>query len=294
MKVLIVGAGGLVGSHLLTALQTAGHEVIGTYANHPRPGLVGLDIRDPSAVARCIEQIGPEVVYLPASLTHVDYCENHVEESFAVNVVGVRNVAAVAARIVYFSSDYVFDGRNGPYRETAKAHPLNVYGRHKLLAERSLRRQDLIIRTTVVFGHEPEGRNFIERLRRALAQGHTLVVPSDQIGTPTYAPNLARAAVALADLGESGVFHVAGCGVVSRDDFAREAARTFELSPGLIQSSLTSDFNQTARRPLRAGLVCDRAGGRLRFSLIDYRTGLRQYREETARVRSEDQTTVST
>src|SRR5262245_36397414 len=110
MTALVIGASGLVGSSLLRALSEAGERAIGTYATHTVEGLVPLDVRDAEAVRACIERSGAGIVYLPASLTNVDYCETHVEESKRINVDGVRHVAACGRRIVYFSSDYVFAG----------------------------------------------------------------------------------------------------------------------------------------------------------------------------------------
>ena len=102
-------------------------------------------------------------------------------------------------------------------------------------------------------------------------------VPRDQVGTPTYAPNLARAAMALAEKEARGVFHVAGPVLVSRDEFAREAARVFSLSPELIQPVASSEFNRLAPRPLQAGLVTSKAQAELPFPLLDYRSGLRLF-----------------
>ena len=108
MKALVIGASGLVGSHLLAALKDAGDSASGTYHATVTPGLEALDVRDAAAVGAALEATRPEIVYLPASLTHVDYCETHESESFAANVEGVRHVARAAAasgaRIVYFSS----------------------------------------------------------------------------------------------------------------------------------------------------------------------------------------------
>ena len=136
------------------ALREAGHAAVGTYAGHPGSELLRLDLRDRSAVGDCIERAAPTVVFLTASLTNVDYCETHPDESYAVNVQGARNVAATGVRVVYFSSDYVFAGESGPCRESDTVRPLNVYGQHKVLAEQSLSNDTLIIRTTVVYGPE--------------------------------------------------------------------------------------------------------------------------------------------
>jgi dTDP-4-dehydrorhamnose reductase len=279
MTALVIGASGLVGGALLEALAEAGRDAIGTYAGHGRAGLRPLDIRDATAVHALIEDVGADVIYVPASLTNVDFCETHPEESYAINVAGVCHVVATGRRVVYFSSDYVFAGDKGPYREGDPVQPLCVYGEHKLAAERALPPDALILRTTVVYGPEWQGKNFIYRLRSTLRDGHRLRVPHDQIGSPTYAPNLARAAVALERAGCTGVYHVAGPARVSRYELALAAAEVFGLDRRLIDPIATPELRQAARRPLDAGMVSDKAAAELSFPLVGYREGLRLLRD---------------
>jgi len=279
MTALVIGAGGMIGCHLMQALAEVGQEAQGTYWKHQIPQLAPLDICDSNAVQACVQQIVPNVIYLTAALSNVDYCETHPDESFHITVEGTRNVAATGIRLVYFSSDYVFDGEAGPYYETDCAHPLNVYGRHKLLAEQSLPPNALIIRTTVVYGAERQGKNFVCRLRQVLAGGQELHVPIDQIGSPTYAPNLARAVVALEQKEKCGLYNVVGPQRASRYEFALEAARAFGLDPDLIKPVNTQEMKQTAPRPLNAGLTPDKAQRELPFELVDYYAGLKHLAE---------------
>ena len=278
---LVIGASGLVGGHLMRVLNDTSVKVDGTYWGPPVSGLRSLNICDEEAVRACIEQTQPEVIYLPASLTNVDYCELHPDESFAVNVQGVRNVVASAsgARIVYFSSDYVFAGDAGPYHETDPIRPLNVYGKHKVLAEQALPENALIVRTTIVYGWELEGKNFVYRLRKVLGDGKELRVPMDQLGNPTYAPNLAQAVLFLVQIGAHGVYHVAGAKRVSRYEFALEIANIFDLNVNLIKPVATNDLNQPALRPLNAGMTCAKSQAVLPFQLLDYHVGLRLFRD---------------
>jgi len=278
---LVIGASGQVGEHLLRALQRTGKEVFGTYHRHPRPGMRALDITDAKAVAQLLAEVRPDVVYLPAALTNADHCELNPDEAYRVNVVGTCNVvlatADVGARFVYFSSDYVFDGSSGPYLETDLASPINEYGRHKLISEHHIAlhiRKYLIIRTTVVYGWESQGKNFIQRLIDRIAKGERVQVPVDQVGSPTYAPNLAEAVVELADTGVEGLLHVVGPKLASRYDFALAAARSFDLDPALINPVSTSELRQPAPRPLQAGMIADKAQGLLKTRLVDYLEGL--------------------
>ena len=284
---LIIGASGQVGEHLVRAASDAGFEAIGTYHNHPVLGMQRLDIRSPTEVQSLIAKVRPSVVYLPASLANVDYCELHPEEGYAANVVGVRNVVQcvndVEAKLVYFSSDYIFDGKTGPYYEDDPANPICEYGRQKLIAEHyvALHARDyLIVRTTVVYGWERQGKNFVYRLLNTLKAGQVLRVPVDQVGSPTYAPNLARAVVELAISNTKGVYHVVGPERVNRYGFACEAASVFGLDDSLIQAVATNELEQAAPRPLNAGMMVEKADAVLTVPLIGYRGGLRAMASE--------------
>jgi dTDP-4-dehydrorhamnose reductase len=286
MTALVIGASGLVGGALLDALAEADVDAVGTYAGHARPGLRALDVRDAAAVRALADDTAAQVIYVPASLTNVDYCEMHPDESYAINVAGVHNIVATGRRVVYFSSDYVFAGDSGPYRESDPVHPLCVYGEHKLQAERAVPADGLIVRTTVVYGPEWQGKNFIYRLCTTLRAGQRLRVPHDQIGSPTYAPNLARAAVALERADRSGIYHVAGPERASRYEFALAAAEIFGLDRHLIDPISTSELRQAARRPLDAGMISDKAAAQLQFPLVGYLEGLRLFRDVLGKQRS--------
>lgn len=280
---LVIGASGLVGANLLERLRQAGLEAGGTFFHFPQPGLFPLDIRNGQEVLELVERLRPEVIYLPAGFTHVDRCETERDAAYAVNVEGTWNVVRAANRanacLVFFSSDYVFDGKNGPYEETACPRPLSEYGRQKVLGELvvALQAQNyLIVRTTVVYGWEPQGKNFVQRLLTSLREGRRVRVPQDQVGTPTYAPNLAAAVVELVASGERGLFHIAGPGRVSRYDFACAAAQQFHLDVSLIEPVSTPELEQPAPRPLQAGLCIEKARQVLRTPLLDYREGLAQ------------------
>jgi dTDP-4-dehydrorhamnose reductase len=286
---LVIGASGQVGEHLLHALRERGLSAVGTYFSHEAPAMEPLDVRNATQVLATVGRLRPDVIYLPASLTNVDWCEQNPREGYAINVLGVHNVlraaGEVGARLVYFSSDYVFDGHDGPYAEDAPVNPLCEYGKQKVMAEHGVvlhAPDSLIVRTTVVYGWERQGKNFIQRLRDTLGAGKTMRAPLDQIGSPTYAPDLARAAVELAQQKATGVFNVVGGELADRCEFAREAARVFGLDENLIEPVETSELKQPASRPLRAGMKIDKAVAALGRPLLGYREGLRVMAEAGA------------
>lgn len=248
-------------------LAERGHVASGTCATVAYPGLTPLKAGDPGARAWLRAQ-EPDVVFYPAGFTWVDGCERdpataraaNCEEPLALAQTAVEN----GAHFVSFSTDYVFDGESGPYGEYDPVGPLNAYGRAKLDAERAMAKlgdRVLIARTCWVYGPERQGKNFAYQLVKTLSEGKTLLCPNDQWANPSYGPDVARAAVKLAEERLNGIVHLAGPEFVDRVTFARTIATAFELDPARIESCSTSELNQGAPRPLRGGLCSDRLGG---------------------------------
>src|ERR1051325_8813103 len=174
--ILVIGASGLVGQCLMRILES-GNSVFGPYGSHAGEGLRPLDITDPAQVRSCLSELKPQTIYLAAALTHVDYCEDHPDEAFRRNADGPRHVAAEAARrgskVIYFSTEYVFDGANGPYGEDDPTRPLSVYGQSKLQGEIAVSEachDALTIRTTVVYGWDHDSTNFAMQVYRQIGR----------------------------------------------------------------------------------------------------------------------------
>jgi dTDP-4-dehydrorhamnose reductase len=209
-----------------------------------------------------VREVRPDVVVYPAGFTWVDGCERDPARARAANLdqplALARAAAGLGARFVAFSTDYVFDGARGPYSEDDPPNPLSAYGRAKRDAEVALADalgdRALTVRTTWVFGPERQGKNFAYQVVRTLAAGKELPCPSDQVSTPSYSPDVARAVVALVEQGRSGLVHVAGPEAVDRVAFARAIASGFGLDPDLVTPRTTAELGQGAPRPLRSGL----------------------------------------
>jgi len=285
VRFLVIGASGQIGGHLRRQLEAEGHLVAGTYATFPRPGLVPLDVEDAEAVAAAVRDVGPDVVVLAAGWTWVDGNEDDPERSRRVNrdqpLAVCRLAREAGAVFVTYSTDYVFDGEAGPYAEDAPTNPLSVYGRAKLEAEEAIRAETpdhLILRTTTVFGPEEQGKNFVYQLVRRLRAGQPFRVPSDQLATPSYGPDVAAATRALVEAGHRGTWHVAGPDFVGRDALARLACAEWGLDFGAVEVLETAALNQKARRPLLGGLKTERlrAAG---IEVRDVESALRAMRE---------------
>jgi dTDP-4-dehydrorhamnose reductase len=261
VRSLIIGASGQVGA-LLYQLVGDEEDCLGTYCHHPLPGLRRLDLRDLESARQLIREMQPNVCYLPGALTFVDYAEAHPQECHEINVLATSHLARAVAEIkgllVFFSSDHVFSDSPRPWKEDDPVSPQSVYARSKAEAEQIMREtlpdQHLILRTSWVFGPDPQKKNFLWRVRRTLEKGESLIAPSDQHGQPTYGADLAKTAGELVQRGARGTFHVVGPQYLSRLAWARLIAETLELPTDLIQGQATSQLDLVAPRPLHISL----------------------------------------
>ena len=262
MRALVIGGSGQVGGALVAELSARGHEVVATWRSVEQPGLIHCDLEDAAEVERVVAEARADWIFCPAGATWVDGCEKDPEWAQAANCDGPLAAARAAGEVpfVFFSSDYVFDGADGPYHEDASTNPLSVYGRTKLAGEQALlalNPKTLVIRTVGVFGPDAQGKNFVYKLWERLRAGRRMRIPGDQWGTPTYGPDLASATVTLVQNGARGVFHVAGPENCPRSEFARIACESLDLDASLIDPVTTEELAPVAARPLRGGLYCD-------------------------------------
>lgn len=281
-RVLVVGGTGLVGNALVRAWTARGHETAAaTYHCHPSPGFLRLDMQDEAAVRACLAEFRPDVVAVPAANPHVDYCQTHPEETRRVNVTGTLNVARAVrdagARMIFYSSDYVFDGVKGSYTEEDAPHPLNEYGRQKAETEAGVLAADarnLVIRTSGAYGWQWEPKNFVLQVRQRLSSGQAFAVAGDLRYNPTYAENLAQVTADLVEVGAAGIFHVVGGEEISRYEFAVLAAKTWGLDAALLESVPASRFTSPTPRPQQSSLRTDKVRARAATPLMGPAEGL--------------------
>ena len=269
-RVLVTGGNGLLGTKMVELLLAEGRQPISVSLEPESLNrFLGdfpyytLDITDEGAVRDLLGRLRPEAVVHTAAFTAVDACETQRDLSWRVNVEGTANVAAacreIGARLAHVSTEYVFDGENGPYTEEDLPHPISHYGLTKLESEKAVRERcsDWVIgRTTVLFGYAPNVRpSFVAWMVDKLSKGERIRVVDDQVSSPTLADNLARMLLALLDSGRVGVYNTVGDTILDRYAFAVMIARLFGLDPGLMDRIKTPDLGQPAPRPLKAGLV---------------------------------------
>jgi len=285
MRALVIGASGQMGAALLRVLRARGHEAVGTWAHEASPGLVPLDFTDSAATERLVTDTRPDWVICPAALSHVDYCEEHPDEAFAANLHGPLAAAQAAARVgagfVYYSSDYVFDGVDGPYAEDARPRPLGVYGQSKAEGEQAVLgalERALVVRTSVVYGPERQEKNSAYQLIRTCRSGKGFRPAVDQRASPSYNPDVAAATVECCERELRGTWHLAGADVLDRMAYARLVCRVFELDANCLTAATTAQLGQKAARPLNGGLRIDKAQAQLRTPLRGVEAGLRAMR----------------
>jgi dTDP-4-dehydrorhamnose reductase len=252
MKLFVTGAGGQLGHELIEAIRVAGHEPIA--ATHAQ-----LDITDEEAVRIAIGSAKPDVVIHAAAWTAVDACEGDVAKALLVNGTASQYVAdaahAVGARVVYISTDYVFDGsKPTPYNEDDVPNPQSTYGASKLAGEQAMSEQDAIVRISWVCGFH--GANMVKTILKLGATMPELKFVDDQIGNPTFADDAAKAIVNIATSGLGGVWHVTNQGVVSWYEFAREVLLAAGMDAAKVKPIATSDLQppRPAKRPANSVL----------------------------------------
>ncbi len=265
-RILVLGATGQLGAALCRQLGPA---AIPAARRPPSPDWLTLDLatlpESPDQfVAELVTTHNLTAIICSAGATDVERCESDHAWADAANHLGPLALARAAATPASPSSSTppttsspAPPANPGPYRESAPTHALSYYGQSKLDGEQSILKENpaaLVLRTTTVYGPDPQGKNFLYTLRRLLSSGQTMRVPTDQLATPTYNEDLAAATLALLRGGHTGLFHAAGPHFLSRIDFARLACRLLSLDDALLIPLTTLELHQRAARPLIAGL----------------------------------------
>jgi dTDP-4-dehydrorhamnose reductase len=295
MKVLVIGAAGLLGQKTVENAVEAGHSVVPfdvvPALETPAGPVLPFDLTDRAVVKEVVGSAGADWIVNAAGYTAVDESEGQREIAWEVNVEGVRNLLEAAdrsgTRLCTLSTDYVFDGRAGPYSEDAPKNPLGAYGETKAAMEDVIAEspgRHLIARTMVLYGAAPGVRpNFALWVVRNLLAGERFRVVTDQIGNPTLATDLARLILAMLEQEGNGTYHAAGADRVSRFDFARALARAFELDGDLIEAVTTEELGQRAVRPLESGFILDRIRTDFGLELLGLEDSLAAFRREFER-----------
>ncbi len=263
MKILVTGSYGQLGNSLLKYLNS-NVEVFWTGRNIPltRKGFY-LDICDRINLKGLISLHDPDIVINLAAITNVDLCEKKPDLALEVNTNGVKNICDIfKGKIIHLSTDYVFDGKNGPYDEEDEVSPLSFYGKTKLEAEKvvtSHNSNNLIIRGNVLYDNFLNSKaSFLNWVVKSLKKKTPISVVNDQINNPTWARSMAKIIGLCVEKEISGIYHWGDAEFVSRYEFAKMIAKHYNLEKELISPISTEELGQVAPRPLKSGLISER------------------------------------
>jgi len=289
-KVLITGSNGLLGQNLIKKIrQDPDYELFAlSFSPDKYPVQEGytffhLDIRDQKAVKRLGGTLSPDVIIHSAAMTQVDPCELDPAGCYDINVKGTDYMANLAQRsgahFIYISSDFVFNGEDGPYSENDQPDPVSVYGKSKLDGEYLTRNLSVpwsIVRTILVYGVTPamNRSNLVLRVKESLEAGKAIRVVDDQFRMPTLVDDLVDGIYAIMKGENVGVYHLSGKDYGSVYDFARRVARFFNLDEALITPIKSNELKQAGKRPPDTGFVLDKAMKDLNYKPNSFEEGL--------------------
>jgi len=289
MRVLVTGSNGLLGQKLTRLLDVEpGVDLIATGRGTSRIPLrngkyIALDVTNPTEVQRVMNDVKPESVIHTAAMTQVDQCEVDREVCWVNNVTAVSHVgeacAKLNAHLIHLSTDFIFDGSQGPLDEEATPNPISYYGESKLAAEGVVQKLPCpwtIIRTVLVYGVTPDlsRTNIVLWVKNSLEARKTIRVVNDQWRTPTLAEDLAIGCWLATQRKATGIFNVSGPERMTPYDIALQTAAHFGLDKSLIVETNSTEFRQPARRPLKTGFIIEKARSVLGFQPRTFAEGL--------------------
>jgi len=276
--ILVIGAKGMLGRDLMGVLLSSlpNDEVIGW-------DIEEIDIQKEEDTVFKIEKLRPDIMIHIAAYTDVDGCESSEAKAFAVNAEGTKHVALTASRcqakMVYLSTDYVFDGnKREPYLESDSPHPLSVYGRSKWKGEQyvqELVKDPLIVRTQWLFGRY--GKNFVTSILRQAGEKRVLSIVNDQIGSPTYTVDLAKAISALIQFDASGIFHVANSDLCTWYTFGQAILKLSGMDKVRVIPISSKELGRPAIRPSYSVLNCQKLKKKTGLTLRPWSEALKEY-----------------
>ena len=290
-KVLITGVNGFVGSYLARLLLQNNMQVIGTGKGDCRLNITDknftyepLDFTDKEKCNSVFQKYNPEVVVHTGAVSKPDECEQNREEAYRQNVSGTQNLLgeaeAINAFFIFLSTDFIFSGIEGMYREEDAASPVNYYGQTKVEAEAAVIKYSgdwCIVRTVLVYGDPCGGRhNILTNVADSLRQKKALKIFNDQVRTPTYVEDLVRAIATIIDKKKTGIFHISGEDILTPYQMAIAVADHLQLETTLISPVKEDEFVQPAKRPLKTGFDISKAKRELNYQPTSFAEGLKK------------------
>ena len=265
MRILITGAFGQLGHSLQSVLsKKSNYELVctGRKIKKSQEG-IPLDIRNQVALKEIINTTAPDILINLAAMTNVDACELNPKLAGEINVAGLEHICdSFKGKIIHLSTDYVFDGTSGPYKEDDPLNPISIYGKTKLASEYILLEKDiknLVIRGNVLYDYCPHtSASFLNWVVTSLKGNQEIKVVEDQFNNPTWTRSMSDIIKLSIENDLEGIIHWGDSEQISRFEFAKLIAKKFSLNESLIKPVITSELNQPARRPLQSGLSTEK------------------------------------
>ncbi len=299
LKILVTGSNGMLGQKLIYGLKDRDEvELIATSKGADRiinkTGYIyePLDISDKDSVENIIEKYQPDCIINCAAMTNVDACELQKEACKKLNIDAVsylvNSCKKYNSHIIHLSTDFVFDGNNGPYKEDDKPNPQSYYASSKLESEKIVMESNLdwcIIRTIIIYGvmDDTQRSNVVIWTKNSLEQKKTITVITDQYRSPTLAEDLADACINAAIKRAKGMYHVSGKELMSILEIANKVADFFGLDKSYIKPVTSEELNQPAKRPPKTGFILDKAIRELNYKPHSFEEGLKIVAEQLSR-----------
>jgi len=266
-RIIITGANGMLGQRAVEYYSSKENiELLATSVEDKSVidsvEYIPCDIKSRESIKKVIYDYCPDFVVHTAAFTNVDLSEKMREDAWKINVKGVEYIAeaarAIDAQIIHISTDYIFDGKNGPYHENDLPNPIGYYGRTKLASENALKISGTlftILRTNVLYGFARNSRpDFVRWVINSLTKKERIRIVKDQINNPTFIDDLVQAINKIIEFKKTGIYNIGGKEFLSRLEFTNRIADYFKLDRNLITPITTEELNQPARRPLKSGL----------------------------------------
>ena len=294
-KVVITGSNGLLGQSLLNLLlqEKEMYQVFGFSRGENRSGrndftYVSIDITEEASLKEVLVEIQPNFIINTAAMTQVDDCEGDKEGCDLLNITVVKWLSEVSstinAHLIHLSTDFIFDGIKGNYKETDIANPLSYYGHSKLKSEEILSNSTIdytILRTILVYGkvYDMSRNNIVLWVKSMLEKGKEITIVDDQYRMPTYVEDLALACKISMDKKAVGVFNISSNELLSVYEIAEQIAEAFNLDKKLIKPISTSTLNQTAPRPAKTGFNLSKTNKVLEFYPKSFKEDLQRFKD---------------
>lgn len=266
-RIIITGANGMLGQRAVEYYSSKENiELLATSVEDKSvidsADYISCDIKSRDKIKKVIYDYCPDFIVHTAAFTNVDLSEKMREDAWKINVKGVEYIAeaarAIDAQIIHISTDYIFDGKNGPYHENDLPNPIGYYGRTKLASENALKISGTlftILRTNVLYGFARNSRpDFVRWVINSLTKKERIRIVKDQINNPTFIDDLVQAINKIIEFKRTGIYNIGGKEFLSRLEFTNRIAAYFKLDRNLITPITTEELNQPARRPLKSGL----------------------------------------